>query len=112
MAAAPPPADALMVWMTAPSEPVALDLVRALVDARLAACGTLLPGARSVYRWDGAIQDEPEVLILLKTRAELLPALQARALELHPYEVPEMLAVPVSAGNPAYLRWIADSTGS
>jgi len=104
--------DARMVWMTAPSEAVALALVRALVSERLAACGTLIPGARSVYRWQGAVQDEPEVLIVLKTQAELVPALTARALELHPYEVPEVLSVAVADGSCAYLRWIAESTGS
>ena len=108
--------DARVVFVTAPSEDVAEALVRAVVSERLAACGTLLPGARSLYRWKGELCEDVEVQILLKTREGTVDALAARLVELHPYEVPEVLAVPVTAGLPAYLAWVgaqvADPAGN
>ncbi|WP_448507109.1 divalent-cation tolerance protein CutA [Immundisolibacter sp.] len=77
-----------------------------LVEEGLAACVTLLPGARSVYRWQGKLERAEECLLLLKARADDYPALERRLLELHPYDVPELLALPVLAGNPAYLKWL------
>jgi len=90
--------DALLVFTTLPSADKAAELAKALVEERLAACANLLPAIRSIYRWQGKLQDENEVLVLLKTRAEHLERLKLRILELHPYEVPEVLAVPVEAG--------------
>lgn len=83
---------------------------RELVEARLAACGHLLPGVRSVYRWQGEIEDEPEARVALHTRRSLVPAIVARADADHPYDVPCVLALPVADGNPAYLQWVLDGT--
>ena len=102
--------DALLVFTTLPSADKAAELAKALVDERLAACANLLPAVRSIYRWQGKVQDENEVLVLLKTRAEQLERLKLRILELHPYELPEVLAVPVEAGYQPYLDWLAGET--
>jgi periplasmic divalent cation tolerance protein len=83
---------------------------RTLVDERLAACGHQLAAIRSVYRWEGAVHDEPEARVALHTRRSLVPAIVARTAELHPYEVPCVIALPLVGGNPAYLRWIAEET--
>lgn len=101
--------DAVVVLVTAPSADVAAAIARAVVEERLAACGNVLPGVRSIYRWEGKVQDEPEVLLLLKTQRKRFPELRDRILALHPYEVPEVLALPVEAGSDAYLDWIAQA---
>ena len=103
--------EMLLVFSTFASEEDAARAVRALVAERLAACGTLLPGARSLYRWRGAVADEREVVVLLKTLRPAWPALEARLRELHPYETPECVAVAVAEGSPAYLAWLAESLG-
>jgi periplasmic divalent cation tolerance protein len=83
---------------------------RTLVDERHAACGHQITAVRSVYRWAGEVHDEPEARVALHTRLSLVPAITARADELHPYDVPCVIALPLAGGNPAYLRWIADET--
>jgi periplasmic divalent cation tolerance protein len=83
---------------------------RTLVEERLAACGHVTGEIRSVYRWEGEIHDEPEARVALHTRRSLVPALVARAGELHPYDVPCVIAVPLVGGDPAYLRWIGEET--
>ena len=102
--------DALVVLTTVASADEAVSLVRSLLDRRLIACGTLLPGARSLYRWEGKIADEQEVVVLLKTRSARIEALEAAFAELHPYKVPELLALPVNAGLDKYLAWIGAET--
>jgi periplasmic divalent cation tolerance protein len=104
------PTDAVTVLTTVASTDEAVALVRALLDRRLVACGTLVPGARSLYRWEGKIADEQEVLVLLKTRRSQLEPLRVAFDELHPYKVPELLALRVSAGNERYLAWIERET--
>jgi periplasmic divalent cation tolerance protein len=106
------PADALVVLVTAPSAEVAAALARALVEARLAACGNVVPGLRSIYRWQGEVHDEPEVLLILKTTRGRLEALRDEVLRRHPYQVPEVLALPVEGGSAKYLAWIAEATGA
>src|SRR5512133_1716383 len=101
--------DAVVVLVTAPSADVAATIARAVVEERLAACGNVLPAVRSIYRWQGKVQDEAEVLLILKTQRKRFPELRDRILALHPYEVPEALALPVEAGSDAYLDWIAQS---
>jgi periplasmic divalent cation tolerance protein len=101
--------DAVVVLVTAPSADVAATLARTLVEERLAACGNVLPGLRSIYRWEGKVLDEPEVLLLLKTQRSRFAELRDRILALHPYEVPEVIALPVEAGSERYLDWIAQS---
>ena len=81
-----------------------------LVDERLAACGHITAVIRSVYRWQGAVHDDAESRVALHTRRSLVPEIVARAAELHPYEVPCVIALPVVGGNPAYLDWIAAET--
>jgi periplasmic divalent cation tolerance protein len=102
--------DAMVVLTTVSGSDEAVALVRALLDRRLIACGTILPGARSLYRWNGKLADEQEFVVLLKTRAARIEALEAAFAELHPYKVPELLALPVHAGLRKYLDWIGDET--
>ena len=101
--------DYIMVMVTA-SEREAPTLARTLVEERLVACVNLVPGLRSVYWWKGKIEDEPEVLCIMKTRSALFDALRHRVRELHSYEVPEIIALPILAGNEPYLEWIGEST--
>lgn len=107
----PRPNDALVVLVTTPTAEKAAELARALVEERLAACGNVLPGVRSIYRWEEAVHDEAEALLVLKTRRERFEALRDRVLALHPYQLPEVLALPVEAGSPGYLAWIIGETG-
>src|SRR5213075_1629456 len=95
---------ALVVLTTLASDAEARALVTALIAARLVACGTLLPGARSIYRWEGQVR---EVAVLLKTEASRWEALCAAVRERHPYDVPELLALPVERGLDRYLSWLA-----
>ena len=97
-----------VVLMTAPDGETATELAEALVRARLAACANVLPGIRSVYWWEGEVERATEVLVVLKTVAERVPELVERAVELHPYDVPEVLALPVDEGHGPYLRWVED----
>ena len=101
--------EAMVVMVTAPSAETAAEIARALVEEELCACGNVVPGIRSIYRWDGKVHDEPEALLVLKTERRLLPALKARLPALHPYQVPELLALPVEDGLDPYLGWIAAS---
>ncbi len=102
--------DALVVLVTTPTPERAAEIARALVDERLAACGNVVPGLRSIYRWEGKVQDEPEALLLLKTTRDRFEALRDRVLALHPYDVPEVVALPVEAGSARYLAWLAGET--
>ncbi|KFE67097.1 divalent-cation tolerance protein CutA [Hyalangium minutum] len=101
--------DAIVVLVTAPSADKAAELARALVEEQLAACGNVLPGLRSIYRWEGKVHDEPEALLILKTRAPLFEALRERVVALHPYQVPEVLRLDVAGGHLPYLEWIEAS---
>lgn len=101
----------LVVYCTCP-DPAAERIAETVVDERLAACVNLVPGLTSVYRWQGQIQRDAEVLLIIKTRSTVYPLLEARIRELHPYEVPEIIALPIQAGSAAYLNWIADNTGA
>src|SRR5438309_6223536 len=102
--------DALLVITTLPNADAAAELAKNVVGERLAGCANIIPALRSIYRWQGKLQDENEVLVLFKTRQELFESLKARILELHPYEVPEVLAIPVEQGYQAYLDWLANET--
>ena len=105
-----PHTDAMVVFTTVASDEEAVMLIRALLDRRLIACGTLFPGARSLYRWQGKIADEREVVIMLKTRSARLDSLRDAFAELHPYKVPELLGLSVEAGLDKYLEWINGET--
>lgn len=84
-------------------------IAREMVERRLAACVNILPPVTSVYRWQGEVTREPEHLLLMKTRQDRFEALRARLVEIHPYETPEVVALPVAAGHLPYLQWVADS---
>ncbi len=86
-------------------------MARILVDERLAACGSVLPGMTSVYRWEGKVEEDAEALLVLKTTAEGAEALVRRIPELHGYDVPEVLVLPVTAGHAPYLAWVRESVG-
>ena len=96
----------LLVFTTFAGEEDAARVVRALLEERLIACGNLLPGARSLYRWKGALEDQREVVVLMKTRKQDWVALISRLHELHPYETPECVAVRIAAGAPKYMAWL------
>jgi periplasmic divalent cation tolerance protein len=101
------------VVLTTVANPIEAEmLIRSLLERRLIACGTMLPGGRSLYRWEGQIADESETVILLKTRAGLLQSLEAAFGDFHPYKVPELLALPVRAGLETYVAWIHEETSS
>lgn len=102
-------ADALLVLTTCPDQAVAERLATALLDRRQAACVSRIAGLASWYRWHGRIQRDDELLLLIKAPRAQYPAIEATLRELHPYEVPEILALPVAAGLPAYLAWLAES---
>jgi periplasmic divalent cation tolerance protein len=98
--------EALIVFTTFATEDDAARVVRTLVEERLIACGNLLPGARSLYRWEGKVADEREVVVLMKTRKQDWTALISRLHELHPYDTPECVAVRIAAGAPKYMAWL------
>ncbi len=102
----------LAVFVTAASQDDAVRIARAVVEERLAACGNIVGTVRSIYRWKGGIEDQAEVMLVLKTRAALFEALRQRVVELHGYEVPEVIALPVEAGHAPYLDWIRENTTS
>jgi len=98
------------VLVTAPDPEVATGIARELVAARLAACVNVVPGIRSVYRWEGAIHEETEAMLVIKTTAHRCAELAARIAELHPYDVPEVLELAATGGSEAYLAWVGGET--
>lgn len=100
-----------VVLCTCPSE-AAKELAHALVEERLVACVNIVPGVTSIYRWEGKVCEDGETLLIMKTQASLIEALTSRILALHPYDVPEVIALPLAdgEGNPAYLRWLMEQT--
>jgi periplasmic divalent cation tolerance protein len=102
--------DVCEVVITAADAEWLAAFTRRLVDDRLAACGQQVTAIRSIYRWDGAVQDEPEARVALHTRTALVEKIVAGAGAEHPYEVPCVLALPVVAGNAAYLEWVRQET--
>ncbi len=98
--------NACSVYMTAGSIDEARTIAADLVDRRLAACVNLVPGVRSIYRWQGAVEEDAEVLLLAKTGRTRCAALAARVQALHPYELPEILVLPVDGGSEPYLEWV------
>jgi len=102
--------DALLVLTNLPDRAAAEKLADALVEKRVAACVNILAPCRSVYRWKGAVQREEEHPMLIKTTAGRYPALEAAIRAGHPYELPEIIAVPIGRGLPAYLEWVVSET--
>lgn len=103
------PTETLVVLCTLPERDFASRMAHTLVEEQLAACVNLIPGLVSVYRWQGAVQQDEEVLLLIKTSQAAYPRLEQRIRALHPYELPEIIAVPIQTGQAEYLQWISDS---
>jgi periplasmic divalent cation tolerance protein len=101
-----PHTDAVVVLTTLATTDEAVKLIRALLDRRLIACGTVMPGARSLYRWESKVADETEVVVMLKTRSACVNGLEVAFKELHPYKVPELLVVDPSAVAAPYASWV------
>lgn len=102
--------DFVFVYITTGSVEEARTIGRRLVEARLAACANILPGMEAIYRWQGKIESAAEAVLVVKTRAVLVDQLAAQVRELHSYECPCVVALPIVAGNPAYLRWLDQET--
>ena len=100
--------DVMVVLSTFPDEGKAGEIAGILVERQVAACVNVVGGVRSIYRWQGRVQDDAEVLVVIKTTRGRYAALEAALLELHPYEVPEIVALPVVAGAAGYLGWVRD----
>jgi periplasmic divalent cation tolerance protein len=97
-----------IVLSTFPDADTAARIARVLVEEQLAACVNVVQSVRSIYRWEGKVCDEAEALAVIKTTAERYPALAAKITELHPYQVPEVIALPLADGHPPYLAWLAE----
>jgi periplasmic divalent cation tolerance protein len=104
--------DAIVIFVTAGSEAEAETIARALVEERLVACVNILSPIRSLYRWEGAVADDREWLLLIKTQTDRFSAVEARVKELHSYQVPEVIALPIAAGADGYLRWLQESVST
>ena len=102
--------DICEVVITAGDAATLASLTRTLVEERLAACGQNIASVRSIYRWEGMVQDDPEARVGIHTRTALVPELVDRVKRLHPYDVPCIIALPVIAGNPDYLEWVRAET--
>lgn len=101
----------MLVLCTAPDDEVGARLAQGLVEARLAACVNIVPGLRSFYTWQGKAEDDHEVQLFIKTRRPKLEALESWLQANHPYDVPEILALPIDWGSKAYLAWVTEQTG-
>jgi periplasmic divalent cation tolerance protein len=101
--------ETLVVLCTLPDQEIAAGIAGTLVEEQLAACVNIIPGLTSVYRWEGAVQKDNEVLLLIKTGAAIYPQLEQRIRGLHPYELPEIIAVPIQTGQADYIQWITNS---
>jgi periplasmic divalent cation tolerance protein len=100
----------ILVLTTTESEELAQTIARALVESREAACVNIVPAIRSIYRWEGKVCDERELLLIIKSSEEQFEAIRARIRALHTYQVPEILSLPIRAGDPDYLRWLEQMT--
>jgi periplasmic divalent cation tolerance protein len=96
----------ILAFSSCPDETTAAALAKALVEEGLVACVSRLPAMQSTYVWDGVLKDEAEVLLIIKTVASTLPALTARLVQLHPYDLPELVTIAVNGGNEPYLAWV------
>jgi periplasmic divalent cation tolerance protein len=101
--------ETLVVLCTLPEQEIAAKIAGALVEEQLAACVNIIPGLTSVYRWKGEVHQDNEVLLLIKCTAAIYPQLEQRIQALHPYELPEIIAVPIQTGQADYIQWINNS---
>jgi periplasmic divalent cation tolerance protein len=102
--------EALVVYITAPNEDEASKIARTLVEEKLAGCVNIVPGIRSIYSWQGKIEDEKEVLMIVKTRLKLFNALKGKVIDMHSYSVPEIIALPIVEGSDEYIKWLKEVT--
>ena len=98
--------EVVTLLTAAPGMEEAQRIARALVSERLAACANIIPEVSSIYWWEGQVQDEQEAMLIIKTTPAQVDALEARLVELHPYDVPELLSIPVTGGHPPYIAWV------
>jgi len=110
MATPPKAPGVIAVLVTCPTRQVGEKIGRALVEERLAACVNIVPGLLSIYRWQGKLCRDRELLLIVKTQRTRFPGMARRIASLHPYSVPQILAVPIARGNPPYLAWVREST--
>jgi len=103
--------DEIVVFITASSEEEAAKIAKALVESQLAGCVNIIKNIRSIYSWQGKIEDEPEVLMIAKTQKHLFDSLMKKVKELHSYTVPEIIALPIVEGSEDYLNWLREVTG-
>ena len=103
--------DEIVVFITASTEEEAAGIAHALVQARLAACVNIVKGIRSVYRWEGKVEDDSEVLMIVKTQRALFDQLQSKVVENHSYSVPGIIALPIVEGQENYMKWLREETG-
>jgi len=101
----------IVIFITASNEDEAVKIAKALVEEKLAACVNIVKNIRSIYSWQGKIEDEPEVLMLVKTQKRLFESLSQKVKELHSYTVPEIITVPIIDGSQDYLKWLKEVTG-
>ncbi len=101
--------DTCVVLVTAPTAEKAAEIARILVEEKLAACGNVVPGIRSIYAWEGKICDDPEALLILKVPAKRVQELSDRVVAIHPYDLPEVVALRIEGGNEKYIDWIVQS---
>jgi len=99
----------ISVFVTVPDEETAVKVAKAVLDSKIAACASMIPAVRSLYWWKGEIQDDSELLLVIKTRSDMFDLLSRKIREIHPYEVPEIIAFPIVMGNHDYLAWIDDN---
>ena len=103
--------DKVVALTTCSSSEEAAVLARGLIERRIAACANILPAIRSVYRWQGKVEEDSEALLIIKTARDSVEALKAAIRQLHPYEVPELIVLPIEAGATAYLEWVGEQVG-
>lgn len=104
--------DAIVILSTTHDAETARAIAHALLEERLIACCTIVPGGHSIYRWEGKVEEAAEAVMIVKTTAERFDAVAARIDELHPYGVPELIALPITHGSPAYLAWLTDQVSA
>ncbi|XP_030051172.1 protein CutA isoform X2 [Microcaecilia unicolor] len=95
-------------FITCPNDTVAKEIARGIVEKKLAACVNIVPQITSIYEWKGKIEEDSEVLMMIKTRSSKVPALTEFVRSVHPYEVAEVISLPIDQGNPPYLKWVGD----
>ena len=100
--------EVLLIMSTFPDAQTARRVARQIVEERLAACANVLPSIKSIYRWQGKVEESEESLVLIKTTVDRFAAMQTTLRRLHPYEVPEIVALPIDRGLPDYLRWVVE----